>query len=102
MSTYNTLRVTIPCPRCGHVEEVEVAAHFGETTQMRSLSVGDRYPWVPRKEPQHGGRPPEGSTDGEGYMECERCHKDSFLRIVVQKDVIVEVQPDAMKATHIK
>ena len=31
---------------------------------------------------------------GEGYMECPRCHKDSFLRVIVRDDVIESVELD--------
>jgi hypothetical protein len=61
---------------------------------MLVLKLGDRYPWVPRKQPQNGGRPEGGSLAGEGYMECPHCHKDSFLRVIVRDDVITAVEPD--------
>ena len=70
---------------------------FGDTRYMQELHVGDRYPWIARKQPQNGGRPDSGSTEGEGYMECERCHRDSFLRVVVREDVIIKVEPDVQR-----
>ena len=64
---------------------------------MADLKIGDRYPWVARKQPQNGGRPEGGTVDGKGYMECPRCHKDAFLRVLVRNDVIVGVEPDTEK-----
>ena len=69
---------------------------------MVDLKIGDRYPWVPRKQAQNGGRPENGSLDGEGYMECPRCHKDSFLRVIVRDDVITAVEPDADRHGYIQ
>jgi len=94
MGTYNTLRSSLACPRCGAVAETNVDCHFGDTSQMIELKIGDRYPWVPRKQPQNGGRPENGTVAGEGYMECPQCHKDSFLRVIVRDDVITVVEPD--------
>ena len=94
MGTYNTLRSSLACPRCGAVAETNVDCHFGDTSQMIELKIGDRYPWVPRKQPQNGGRPENGTVAGEGYMECPQCHKDSFLRVIVRHDVITAVEPD--------
>jgi hypothetical protein len=61
---------------------------------MFKLKIGDRYPWVPQEQLQNGGRPENGSVAGEGYMECPRCHKDSFLRVIVRDDVIESVELD--------
>jgi hypothetical protein len=102
MSAYNTLRITVPCPRCGQVGSVEAEIRFGDTSRMLSFSIGDRYPWVPRKSVKHGGRPEGGSMAGDGYMECERCRKDSFLRVLIRDDVIVAVEPNTEKAGYIE
>jgi len=101
MGSYNILRRSLTCPRCGAVVEAAVDCHFGDTSQMTALRIGARYPWVPRKQPQNGGRPEAGNVDGEGYMECPRCHKDSFLRVIVRDDVITSVEPDAERHGYI-
>jgi ribosomal protein L37E len=101
MGSFNTLRTTVACPRCGAVGEVEIEMRFGDASNMLTLCLGERYPWRPRKQPQNGGRPDGGNTDGEGYMVCDRCGKDSFLRVVVRDDVIARVEPDAEKRGYV-
>lgn len=101
MGTFNTLHAVLVCPRCGAVGEAEVEMRFGNTAQMQKLVVGDRYPWVADISPQHKGRPEGGNIDGEGYLECEHCHKDSFLRVIVREDLIVGVEPDPEKPGYI-
>jgi hypothetical protein len=68
---------------------------------MIDLKIGDRYPWRERSEPQNGGRPDSGTVDGEGYMECPRCHKDAFLCVRVRDDFIVGVEPNAQKNGYV-
>jgi hypothetical protein len=68
---------------------------------MLDLRIGDRYPWRENAEPQNGGRPPGGAVDGEGYMECRSCRKDSFLRVIVRDDLIVGVEPNADQRGYI-
>ena len=101
MGTYNTLHSALTCPRCGEQVETEVECHFGSTPQMSHLKIGDHYPWLPGKQPENGGRPEQGTVDGEGYMECPRCGKDAFLRVLVREDVIVGLEPDTERRGHI-
>jgi hypothetical protein len=101
MGTYNTLHTSMASPRCGAVGDVEVELRVGNTAQMRNLVVGDQYPWVSRAQPQNGGRPEQGSVDGDGYMECEFCHADSFIRVIIREDVIVGVEPDMIRQGQI-
>jgi hypothetical protein len=81
--------------------DTTVDCYFGNVAHMQDLKLGDCYPWGDRRQPQNGGRPEGGSTDGEGYMECPRCHKDAFLRVLVREDVIVGVEPDTEKRGHV-
>jgi hypothetical protein len=101
VAIYNTLRTKLTCPRCGAVGEFEINMYFGNR-QMFELRVGDRYPWVARKQPQNGGRPDGGNTAGEGYSQCTQCHKDSFWRVMVREDVIVNIEPDNEKPGYIQ
>lgn len=96
MGTYNRLRVeTIGCPRCGvTISDAIVDCYFGDTSQMIDLHVGHRYPWLPKKALQNGGRPQHGDIDGEGYAECPHCAKDFFLKIIVRDDRIVGAEVD--------
>lgn len=99
--TVNLLQGPVACPRCGAIEETTIECSFGFTLDCLRLRIGDRYPWRPRKQPQNGGRPEGGSVDGVGYMECEHCHKDSFLRVIVREDVILGVEPDPERPGYI-
>jgi hypothetical protein len=101
MGTYNRLHVLLTCPRCQVTSEAEVALYFGDTSQMQEIRLGERYPWVPRKQPQNGGRPEGGNWDGEGYLECEHCHGDSFWRAIVREDVLLRVEPDFEKPGYV-
>lgn len=94
MGSYNILHTSMTCPRCGITVEGTIDCHFGATSHMTALKIGDKYPWVPRVQPQNGGRPPNGNTDGEGYAECEHCKKDSFFKIIIRDDIIVSIEPE--------
>lgn len=97
MGNYNILLAELNCPRCGEFIEAEAECRFGDCSQMMRLRIGDAYPWVPGKQVQNGGRPAKGSMEREGYVECPRCGKDFFLRVLVSKDVIAEVEVDTGK-----
>jgi hypothetical protein len=103
MGAYNRLRVgAIVCPRCGiTVREAVVDCHFGDTSQMVDLTVGDQYPWLAGKAVQNGGRPEHGDIDGEGYAECPRCAKDFFLKIIVRDDRIVGAAVDSSRPGYV-
>ena len=101
MSSYNILRTSVKCPRCGEPVETDIDCFFGNTAQMLRLEVGDAYPWVARRQPQNGGRPDGDEVSGEGYMECPICRKDSFLRVIIQGDTIVGVEPDLNRKGYI-
>lgn len=101
MGTYNTLLASLKCPRCGADVDADVDCYFGYVGEMEELRIGDRYPWFEGKQPQDGGRPAGGTVDGEGYMECPRCHKDAFLHVLVRDDVIVGVKPDTERQGYV-
>lgn len=101
MGSYNVLQTSVLCARCDSQVETAVECHFGYTGEMTGLRIGDRYPWATGKQPQNGGRPDGGTVHGEGYMECPRCHKDAFLRVIVCEDVILGVEPDASRSGYI-
>lgn len=101
MSLYNILYISLSCPRCGERVDTTVECKFGYVNEMRELMIGDRYPWRVRAQPQNGGRPKGGNVDGDGYMECPRCNKDSFLRVIVREDVICDVEPNGKKPGYV-
>jgi hypothetical protein len=66
------------------------------------LNIGDKVPWVSGRQEENGGRPQSGNMDGDGYMECPSCRKDSFLTVCVRDDVIQAVEQTKMpKAPYI-
>jgi endogenous inhibitor of DNA gyrase (YacG/DUF329 family) len=97
MGTYNYLHAEISCPFCGKTSSTEIDLHFGETIYMKTFTLGDEYSWVPRKAAQNGGRPPEGTMDGEGYAECPECHKGYYVKVTVRNDRIESVSADQEK-----
>jgi len=101
MGTYNLLHISLKCPRCCHEIETYAECHFGDTSEIADLKIGDLYPWRPRKQPQNGGRPENGMVDGEGYIVCPRCQRDAFLRVLVRDDVIIGVELDAQKQGYV-
>ena len=103
MGTYNVLKkVKIECPRCKQFAEQEVDLHFGYTNEMLEFSLGDKYLWFPKKDFKNGGRPENGTIDGEGYVVCELCKRDFFVRVKVKNDVIEGVELDSIKKTFLR
>jgi hypothetical protein len=97
MGTYNILKTKIECPRCQKVADQEIDLHFGYTNEMLEFNLGDKYIWFLEKEFQNGGRPVNGTIDGEGYVVCELCSCDFFVSVKVRNDVIEEVEHDSTK-----
>lgn len=97
MGTYNVLKTKIECPRCKQFAEQEVDLHFGYTNEMLEFNLGDKYRWFLRKDFKNGGRPENGNIDGEGYVVCELCGCDFFVRVKVRNDVIESVEYDSTK-----
>jgi hypothetical protein len=93
MGTYNVLHATLLCPRCGAPVDTEVECHFGYTAEMQSLRLGDRYP--------SGKATNAKALDGDSYMECQLCGKDSHLLVQVREGIIVGVVPNFHKAPYI-
>lgn len=102
MGTYNILKTEMECPRCQKITMQEVSLHFGYTDEMLEFNLGNKYRWHLCKEFQNGGRPEKGNIDGEGYVECELCKKDFFVKVVVRNDVIENVVFDSTKMSYIK
>ncbi len=102
MGNYNTVIAPVACPRCGTLVNAEIEVRFGDTSQFVTLNIGDKVPWVSGRQEENGGRPQSGNMDGDGYMECPSCRKDSFLTVCVRDDVIQAVEQTKMpKAPYI-
>ncbi len=101
MSIYNYIHVQMCCPRCGNVGNMEVETYIG-LTDLLIYHIGDKYVWHDRKAVQNGGRPENGDLTGEGYVgECPICHKDFFVKIIVEDDQIKSVEPDLSREPFI-
>jgi DNA-directed RNA polymerase subunit RPC12/RpoP len=94
MGASNTVLANLQCPRCGAHVSVEAECKFGDTANMSRYHLGDHYAWRPRKAFQNGGRPEDGSVDGEGYVECPACGKDFFVKVLIRGDLVHAVEPD--------
>lgn len=102
MGNYNTVIAPVTCPRCGANVRAEIEVRFGDTSKLVTLNIGDRVPWAAGRLEKNGGRPERGNLDGDGYMECPSCRKDSFLTVYVRDDVIKAVgQTKIPKAQYI-
>lgn len=102
MGVYNILRAEIECPRCGQIAEQEVDLYFGYRNEMLEFKIGDEYLWCLGKEIKNGGRPENGNIDGEGYVECNVCKKDFFVKISIRNDVIENIKFDSTKKPYIE
>ncbi len=102
MSAYNILKAETKCPRCEAFSDQQIDLYFGYRSEMLEFKIGDKYVWRNGKEVQNGGRPKDGNLDGEGYVECESCHKDFFVKVLVRNDEIKDVILDLEKKGYIK
>ncbi len=97
MGIYNILKAEIESPRCCQTAEEQIDLYFGYRNEMLEFKVGDEYIWCVGKEVQNGGKPENGNIDGEGYVECDLCKRDFFVKVVVRNDVIKNIEFDSMK-----
>jgi len=102
MGTYNILKTEIKCPCCNQITEQQIDLYFGYTNEMLEFNLGDKYLWCFGKEFQNGGRPENGNIDGEGYVLCELCRRDFFVKVAVRNDVIGNIEFDLTKKPFLK
>ncbi len=96
MSVHNVIDAPVRCPHCHLVSHSEIEGFVG-FGNLKRYAIGDRIDWMPRKSVQHGGRPPDGDIDAEGYTVCEHCGRDFFVRLRVRGDVLIEVEANPDK-----
>jgi uncharacterized C2H2 Zn-finger protein len=101
MSVYNILKTTLGCPRCGETSEMEVDLYFG-FRDLIVYKIGDTCRWAKKGGPSKGGRPPNGTCDGDSYAECPRCKKDFFVLTKIESDKIRSAEPDLTREPYIK
>lgn len=99
MSIYNYLEFTTVCPRCHTRQPVEANFRFG-SRNLDHYRPGEKLCWegsapIPRR------RPPDGNYTGDGYVECPHCHRDFWVTIRVEHDVIASVEVDAARPGYV-
>ena len=94
MSTYNQANIQLECPRCGAMSVCEVDLYFGYTGEMKTVSLGEPYPFLHRRQPQNGGPLPPDAPWGDAYTECGACDKDFFCIAVLNGQILQSVEPD--------
>jgi len=102
MSMYNILKFTTRCPRCGNIAPMEAEFRFG-LLNLDVYELGDTIRWSVNG---HGlrfpkRRPENGDYIGEGYVECPKCHKDFWIKIVVNSDRIERAEVDVGRLGYI-
>ena len=97
MGIYNILKAKVECPNCRDKREQDIDLYFGYRNEMLEFKIGDEYVWRKGKEVQNGGRPKDRNIDGEGYVECENCHKDFWVKVLVRNNRIQDVEIDLEK-----
>ncbi|MBK9034105.1 MAG: hypothetical protein IPL61_23035 [Myxococcales bacterium] len=70
---------------------MEIELFFG-LGNLLEYKIGDEIQWLPRKEPQNGGRPDGGDLDGDAYAVCPTCGAELNLVARVRNDVLVGVE----------
>ncbi len=100
MGTYNTAKLFDLCPRCEKAVENEVNIYLGDTSNMSEVTLGELYPFRPRKQPQNGGLV-EGWQEEAGYCECSHCKRDFHCDVFIQKGLLVKIRPNLAAPPYI-
>ncbi|MDE6434447.1 MAG: hypothetical protein K2L07_09490 [Lachnospiraceae bacterium] len=86
MGMFNYLHFKQECPKCGIETSMEAEIKLGELN-LDSYNIGDSIKWG-----EVNKRPIDGSIIDKGYVECENCHKDFWVKVIVINDIIADVQ----------
>ena len=78
-----------------------VDLHFGDTSQMSFVPIGEPYPFRPREAVHNGGAPADGNVDGEGYVVCPACDKDFFVIAVVIGGILSRIEVAARRPGYV-
>ncbi len=101
MSVHNLLHIETQCSRCNQYSIFEIECFFGYGNLI-DMKIGDTVKWVKGKTEKNGGRPKNGNLRGEGYAECDLCHKDFFVDVIIENDKIKEIEVNKSKAPYIE
>jgi DNA-directed RNA polymerase subunit RPC12/RpoP len=101
MSIANRVYATLKCPRCSSEQEFEIEVELGHGGLLKEYRIGDEVEWDPWHDEEHGGRPKDGTIVKDGYVECEVCRKDFFVKVFVRHDRIEKVEVDESRTGYI-
>jgi hypothetical protein len=97
MSLHNLVAFKTTCPRCGEYCEARAEFRLG-LLEMRTYRVGEALLFDGTGEVI--GKP-SPSARVEGYAECKCCHKDYWVTISVDDDIIGSVAVDPARDPYI-
>ncbi|MCP4152882.1 MAG: hypothetical protein GY757_34435 [bacterium] len=101
MSVHNLLHIKYRCIRCNQYSHFDIECFFG-FGNLTSLTIGAPVQWVNGKSEKNGGRPEDGNLRGEGYAECSLCHKDFFVDVIIENDIVIGVDVNLTKTPYIE
>lgn len=105
MGMYNILVTTCSCPKCKKAHSIEAEFRFG-FLNLRKYTLGETVEWDERNNSLYdygaNKRPENGNYIGEGYVECDLCHHDYWVDIVVKNDILSEITIRNDKQGYIK
>lgn len=78
---------------------MEVELHFGDTSQMLQVCLGDVYPFHQSRQPQNGG-PMEGNCSGAGFTVCPLCGKDFFCDVEIKNGRLTGCRPSITETPY--
>ena len=96
MAAHNILKAEIICPHCSNVSFPEIEFRFG-LRDMTVYHLGDSLVWEKKDSLKYSNE----IYIGEGYVECPICHKDYWVKILVNKSIISEVKIDFSRKGYI-
>lgn len=92
----NRLFARLQCPHCHYEGVVEVEAEIDGSGYTKDYNVGDFIVWPP------GVKPFSGKKVIDGYVDCERCHLDYFVKVEVCDGKVSNVAVNSAKPGYKK
>jgi hypothetical protein len=91
----NLVFVDLTCPHCQLHGLVEVESEIDGQGFSKDYRIGDKVDWL------IGRRPHDGRSSPDGYVECDSCGKDYFVRLRVVRDRLISVEIDPTRPGYI-
>ena len=90
MALFNVLKTELQCPYCNYQGEFDIEFRFG-VVDMDSYRLGEELIWTGARASVPKTRPILQKWCGEGYAECPKCHRDFWVCISVEDNVLRSV-----------